>query len=111
MLTLSVLPISRLLTPEIVLERRSRKMNKLIKACFLFLGLFVAANFANAQSSGTVTGTVTDSTGAIVPNATITAHNSATGVDTIRTSNGSGLYVLVLQAGTYRIEGSAAGFQ
>ena len=51
-------------------------MNKLIRACFLILGLFVSANLAKAQSSGTVTGTITDSTGAIVPNATITAHNS-----------------------------------
>ena len=49
-------------------------MNKLIRACILFLGLFVSANLAEAQSSGTVTGTITDSTGAIVPNATVTAH-------------------------------------
>src|ERR1700692_2028037 len=86
-------------------------MNKLIRACILFLGLFVATNLAEAQSSGTVTGTITDSTGAIVPNATVTAHNSATGVDKIRTSNTSGLYVLVLPAGVYRIEASGAGFQ
>lgn len=86
-------------------------MNKVIKVCFLLLGLFVAANLANAQSSGTVTGTITDSTGAVVPNATVTAHNIATGVDTVRTSNGSGLFVLVLPAGVYRIEGSGAGFQ
>src|SRR5882757_9364331 len=86
-------------------------MSKLIRACFLILGLFVSANLAEAQSSGTVTGTITDSTGAIVPNATSTAHYSATGVDTIRTSNNSGLYVLVLPAGVYRIEATGAGFQ
>src|ERR1700722_17598605 len=86
-------------------------MNKLIRACFLILGLFVATHLAEAQSSGTVTGTITDSAGAIVANATVTAHNSATGVDTIRTSNNSGLYVLVLPAGVYRIEATGAGFQ
>jgi len=86
-------------------------MNKLIRACFLLLGLFVAANLANAQSSGTISGTVTDSTGAIIANASITAHNVATGVDTTHTTNGAGLYVFILPAGEYRIQGNASGFQ
>ncbi len=86
-------------------------MNRLIRACFIFLGLIAVASLANAQSNGTITGTVTDSTGAIIANATVSAHNAATGVDTPRTSNGSGLFVFVLPAGVYNIQAGAEGFQ
>jgi type III secretory pathway component EscT len=62
-------------------------MTKLMGVFFLSLGLVFATNFAYAQSSGTLTGTVTDAAGAIIPNATVTARNSETGVNVVRTSN------------------------
>jgi hypothetical protein len=86
-------------------------MSKLIRACFLFMGLLFVATLANAQSSGTITGVVKDATGAIIPNATVTAHSASTNVDTERTTNASGVYVLVLPAGDYRVEAKASGFQ
>jgi hypothetical protein len=57
-------------------------MNKLIRAYFLFLGQIFVANLANTQS-----GTVKDARGAILPNATVSARNLATGVETMRTTN------------------------
>jgi len=75
------------------------------------LGLLLVVNSANAQSSGTITGTIKDSTGAIIPNAIVTAHSLSTDVETTRTTNASGLYVLVVPAGVYRVEAKAAGFQ
>ncbi len=86
-------------------------MNKFKGAYLFFLGLIVAANLANAQSSGTIEGTVTDSTGAVIANATVSAQNTATGVDTTLTTNSAGLFVLQLPPGDYRVQASAPGFK
>jgi len=86
-------------------------MNRFKRACVFFLGLIAAASFANAQSAGTVEGTVTDSSHAVIANATVVARNAATGVETTRTTNGAGLFVLVLPPGDYRVEATATGFQ
>src|SRR5271170_1303457 len=54
--------------------------------------LFSLATFGHAQFSGNVEGTVTDSTGAVVPGVAITLHNTGTGVDLHETTNGAGFY-------------------
>ncbi len=53
-------------------------------------------NYAQAQlgGQGAIQGTVTDPTGAVVPNATVTANAIDTGVKTTRTTTGSGYYVI-----------------
>ncbi len=57
-------------------------------------------------------GTVTDSSGAVVPNAKIAAINTSTGIETDSTSNGSGFYVFpTLQiGGPYTVTIDAQGF-
>jgi hypothetical protein len=66
---------------------------------------------AQVDISSSLAGTVTDQSGAVVPNATVTAHNIATGVEAKATSNGIGLYQFVsLQAGTYTVTCTAQGF-
>jgi Carboxypeptidase regulatory-like domain/TonB dependent receptor len=61
--------------------------------------------------SGDLVGTVTDASGAIVPNATVTATNAATNVESSTTSNGSGLYRLSnLLPGDYSVSATATGF-
>lgn len=77
----------------------------------LALALIVAAGTASAQSSGTITGTVTDPSGAVVPNATVSALNLATNVKTTRTTNAAGLFVLGVPPGTYSVQAGATGFQ
>ena len=65
----------------------------------------------NAQTSGDVVGTITDASGAAVPQATVTATNAATGVKTSTTANGSGEYrISNLLPGTYNMTASAPGF-
>ena len=67
---------------------------------------------AYAQTtSGNLTGTVTDSTGAAVANAKVTATNLATDVALTATTNASGDYLIQnLPAGKYNLSATAAGF-
>jgi len=90
------------------------------RVCLLLLVVVVlVAQFlprsvrAQGQSVyGAITGVISDPSGAAIPNAKITAINSATGVQTPATSNSVGYYVISnLTAGTYSVEVSVQGFQ
>jgi hypothetical protein len=66
---------------------------------------------ARAQSTAALSGTVTDPTGAAVPNATVVARNVATGVETSLTTDSSGAYLFPsLPIGSYWVEVTATGF-
>ncbi len=71
------------------------------------------APFARAQEDqGTIIGTVTDTSGAAVPNATVEVKDVNTGFTMIRQSNGSGTFALApLKIGTYQFKISAPGFE
>ncbi|MGH9590891.1 MAG: carboxypeptidase-like regulatory domain-containing protein, partial [Terracidiphilus sp.] len=58
----------------------------------LIAALLAFSPAARAQDNATVTGSVTDSTGAVIPNATVTITNTATGQVRSVTSNGVGTY-------------------
>jgi len=75
--------------------------------------LFVAGTlFAQIAGTGSIQGTVSDPSGAVVPNATVIATNVATGAKTTRQTTSAGLYVLSpLPAGEYTVAVSSAGFQ
>lgn len=65
-----------------------------------------------AQTSATVSGTVTDPTGSPVPKAKITATATATGTKTNTVSSDSGAYTLpFLAPGNYSISAQAPGFK
>jgi hypothetical protein len=83
---------------------------------FLFVALLIAWQTmpAAAQSltSGDAAGTVTDPSGAVVPNATITLKSNDTGSSQTRTTNTQGAYRFALLApGTYTVSVTASGFQ
>jgi hypothetical protein len=76
------------------------------------LALVLSALSAFAQDTATLTGTVTDSTGAVVANAKVTATNLATNFETDTTTNTEGLYRMpFLRPGDYRIKVVAPGFK
>src|ERR1035437_2902331 len=79
-------------------------------ARFLFvLGFLLSASFLAAQEC---TGLVTDSTGAVLPKATVTAHNLGTNVDTATVSTASGNYTIpYLKPGDYVVSAQATGFE
>lgn len=93
---------------------RSISVSRLCHVLVLTAAVWLAATPAHAQTAGegTLTGTVTDNTGAAIPNATVTAINAATHVATERTSSSAGLYTIApLPPGTYSVQVSAAGFK
>lgn len=67
----------------------------------------------NAQSDrATITGTVTDQSGAVIVDATVTATNEATEVSTKATTSSAGNYeVPLLRAGTYQIAVEQSGLK
>jgi Carboxypeptidase regulatory-like domain len=75
------------------------------------LVLFTSAAFAQLTTAD-ILGTVTDATGAVVPNATIVLTNVGTNEKRTTTSNGSGDYIFtVLPVGHYSVSVKAPGFQ
>jgi len=81
---------------------------------FTLISLFATSLIVHAQTAGegTLTGTVTDSTGAAIANATVTATNNATNVSTSRNTTGSGQYTIApLQPGVYTVDVTAKGFK
>ncbi|HZU26072.1 MAG TPA: TonB-dependent receptor [Bryobacteraceae bacterium] len=78
----------------------------------LFVFALLSFVFAFGQgATGTITGTVSDATGASVAGAVVVARNADTGAETTTTSNPSGLYQFVdLPPGMYSITVTASGF-
>jgi hypothetical protein len=82
--------------------------------CSMLLAICFALLTATAHGQGTATilGTVTDPTGAAVPNATITITNMDTGFVRATTSNGTGNYSAPeLPNGRYQVKVEASGFK
>jgi Carboxypeptidase regulatory-like domain len=87
-----------------------------LRLSFLVVFALLLAPFTSsvlrAQAVGEITGTVTDATGAVVPGATVTATNIATGVSQNTLSTSAGKYTLVrLPVGTYNLSAEATGFK
>ena len=78
-----------------------------------FAALLCAANLASAQTiTAAITGTVTDPSGSIVPNAKVVVNNTGTNVSFETVSNESGLYTFpFLPTGNYNVTVSNAGFK
>jgi len=75
--------------------------------------LLVLTNFAFGQAeTGTISGTVTDSTGAVISGATVTAQNVGTGLTRAAKTSGNGTYTLLnLSPATYNVTVEATGFE
>ena len=77
--------------------------------CAVFLFTMTLLSFAQ---EATIVGTVTDPSGSVVPNATITITNTTTGQEHTLRTNESGQYVAPdLPIGQYNVQAQAAGFK
>lgn len=92
--------------PTLRFKRQSRGFS-------LVLIILLLAQFVVAQANrASITGTVTDTTGANVPGVEVTATNLGTGVPTKTVSNQDGIYVLPnLFPGKYSLDFKRDGFQ
>ena len=77
--------------------------------CFTF---YAAASAQVAETAGQISGQVTDSTGAVIPGATVVATNDATREERRVTTNDDGTYVITpLNPGTYTVTVEQANFK
>jgi hypothetical protein len=78
----------------------------------LTVGLLFLASFAAFAQTATILGTVTDPTGSVVPNASVTIINTATSVERVIQTNTAGNYIAPeLPIGPYSVKAGAAGFK
>ena len=83
--------------------------NRIIAISAIALAAGACAGYA--QSTATLSGNVTDPSGAVVPQAQVTVQGLATGVERMVTSDSAGDYsVPSLQPGNYSVSVKAAGF-
>jgi hypothetical protein len=86
--------------------------NRCLAAVALCAATILLTLVTNAQTvSGTLRGTITDSTGAVVPNATVVVRSTETGLERTVVSSDDGLYnIPFLPVGTYVVEATRGDF-
>lgn len=79
----------------------------------IFAGLVLCVNFAFSQgTSSRLTGTITDTSGAAVPDATVTLTNEGTAQSLTTQTSESGAYTFdLISVGTYKVTVEKAGFK
>ena len=84
---------------------------KFSTTCLLVAILLFAAQSVAQVYHGRIEGLITDQSGAIIPGATVTLVNVATGIRAARQSSSTGVYLFdLLDSGTYTISVEASGF-
>jgi len=87
-------------------------LRRLFIGGFGLLVLILGTGHLLAQSTGNIRGTVADSTGAIVPGASVVLVNSGTGLSRTEVTNDDGIFVFPdLPIGTYGLTISKSGFK
>src|SRR5687768_7077568 len=80
---------------------------------FIAVVMLLLSHFAmNAQTTGSLTGTVNDPKGDAVPGASVTLRNAETGEERTATTNDKGVFTVgQLPPGTYTVTVENAGFK
>ena len=93
--------------------RENRQGNLWLSMLYIVaMTLMTLAGNAQTAGTGSIQGVVTDGTGAVIPNATVIATNTATQVKQTTTTGGSGLYSFPnIAIGTYNVDVAALGFE
>jgi hypothetical protein len=93
-------------------DLRSSRRAVLIAGLLLFLWGQIFPFVSPAQSVSSISGTVTDATGAVIQDATVTVVNTATNVTSHATTNGAGSYIVAdAIPGTYTVTVEKPGFE
>src|SRR5271155_5304487 len=87
-------------------------LNRFVLALILVLSLLEGSAAFGQGTSASLTGQVTDNSGAMVPGATVTATNTETSLAQTATTNGEGIYLISpLPPGHYKLTVEARGFE
>ena len=90
----------------------SRSTSSVFRTVSIFACILLSAALAHAQYRTSIQGSVTDTSGAVIPGANLTLTNPATGEQQVRVSNDAGVYNFnALPAAPFRLEVSKDGFQ
>jgi hypothetical protein len=90
---------------------RNRPLFAMLMLMLPILLLSFGSRIAYAQNQGEINGTVTDSTGAVIPKATVTIVAVSTGVTQTAQTNGAGFFDFTgLNNGTYNLTVQTSGF-
>ena len=82
-----------------------------LSVCILLLALLVPAGWAQ-QDQAVITGTISDATQAVIPDATVTARNVDTNISYSAVTNMSGVYVIgPVRIGVYEVSVECEGFK
>jgi len=93
---------------EAIVTLSGKFLNRLFA---LVVVMLVSIGSGLAQSTATLSGIVTDPSGAVVPGAHVKAHSLATNLDREVITDESGVYTLAsLEPGDYQVQVTAAGF-
>ena len=85
---------------------------RILSVLLLIVSWYSLSTVARAQDTGLISGTVTDQSGAVIPNASITVTNKTTGAVRTITANNEGLYSAPsLVAGDYEVRVEVQGFR
>ena len=95
------------------MKRWNHSVQNFIGLIIAIVLLLVNAPQSGAQTvTGSIVGTVKDSQGAVIANASVTAKSEETGAERTTTTDGSGGYNIVsIPAGAYEVTATAQGFQ
>jgi Carboxypeptidase regulatory-like domain len=90
----------------------ARKLKEIGAFVLLLLISLICVSGLRAQETGDIVGTVTDTTGAVIPNATVTLTNTATNISQTAQTAADGNYLFtLLQVGSYVVKVQATGFK
>ena len=94
-----------------VVPLRFEKTGVFMRKLVVFALFLFAAALMFAQNNGQITGAVTDPSGAVVPDAKVTAKNSNTGAVYEGGASQTGNYVISVPIGTYELTIDQKGFK
>jgi len=91
----------------------SRSTSSAVRIASLFVCVVLSAVAAHAQYRTSIQGVVTDATGAVIPGASLTLTNPATGEKQVRTSNDDGVFNFnaLPASARFRLEVEKQGFE
>jgi hypothetical protein len=94
-------------------DRLTVRLRQLLAACLLVLTPLALAGTASAQAvTGTIIGTVADTTGAVLPGVSVTVKQTETGFTRTLTSDSNGEFTAAsIPTGTYTVTGEISGFK